>query len=119
MGVQRWTRLPPPFRRREPPCPAALGRWATAARSPAVGGAFEGLAGGPVGLVGGDAAGGEGGRRWEARVGQERPQGDPNPLGWRIRRESDTDFELLDPAGVERLVAPQRQQQLRHTVGEG
>jgi hypothetical protein len=84
-----------------------------------VGGPFDGLAGGPVGLVGGDAAGGEGGRCWEARVGQERPQGDPDPLGWRIRWESDPDPELLDAAGVERLVAPERQQQLRHAVGEG
>jgi hypothetical protein len=46
-----------------------------------VGGAFEGLGGGPVGLLGGDAAGGESGRCWEVRVGQERPQGDPDLLG--------------------------------------
>jgi hypothetical protein len=43
----------------------------------------------------------------------------PDPLGWRVRGESDPGIELLDAGGVERLVASERQQQLRHAMGEG
>jgi hypothetical protein len=94
-------------------------RKAAGLRSVSVGGAFDCLGRTPVGFVGGDAASEESGRRWESWVGQERAQGDPDPLGWYIDRESDPRIELLDAAGVEGLVASERQQQLGHAMGEG
>ena len=73
----------------------------------------------PVGLVGGDAAGGGGGRRFEPRVDQEFLQGGLDPPGWCVRGESLPGVQLLDAARVEGLIAPERQQQLRHAMGEG
>jgi hypothetical protein len=78
---------PVAFRRREGSVPPD--RKAAGLRSVSVGGAFDCLGRAPVGFVGGDAASEESGRRWESWVGQERAQGDPDPLGWCIDRESD------------------------------
>jgi hypothetical protein len=52
-------------------------------------------------------------------AGHERAQGRPDPPRECVRFESDSDVELLDAACVERLVATERQQQLRHAMGKG
>jgi hypothetical protein len=79
---------------------------------------FECRDGRPIGLVGGDATGGESGRCREPPVVQECVEGVPDLIGRCIRRESDSCTELLDPAGVERLIASERQQELRHAMGK-
>jgi hypothetical protein len=79
---------------------------------------FERLGGGPVGLVGGDAAGDEESLRRESPIGQESAQRGPDPRVRRVGGESDPGAGMFDALCVEGLVAPERQQQLRHAVGE-
>jgi hypothetical protein len=80
--------------------------------------AFKCLAGGSVGLVGGDAPRGGRGRCSKTGGGQQFAQPNPDPLGRRVRGELHPRSELLDAACVERLVTSERQQQLRHAMGE-
>jgi hypothetical protein len=82
-------------------------------------GLFERLRGRSVGLVGGDASGHLDSLRCELRFDQERAQRAPDLSGQCVAGELYTDIQLLDPAGVEALVAVQWQQQLRDAVGKG
>jgi hypothetical protein len=74
-------------------------------RLASVGGVFDRLGRGPVGLIGGDATGDADGRCFEPRVGQESLYGGSDPPRWCVRGESDSGVQLLDAARVEVLIA--------------
>ncbi len=79
---------------------------------------FEGLAGQVVGAAGSDPLTARDGGGPERRVAPQCAQRSLDSLRRCIEGQRDPGAESLDAAGVERLIAPERQDQQRDSVGE-